>query len=266
MNEIVLKTYNINDLILGEGHTKRVYVPPGYLSQFPDGAYVSSIWLGRYLDWEGKTIQDYYDRWILNITVRSDRPKCPNCGKELPFGRNLGEGYRYEFCSLKCKANYALEHPDEYPEYFNSFLQYKSTDRTFYDFQIYKDYKRALSGIGYYELKDMYFYVIISTKFIKIGISMNEGAYDRISRNTPIEDRTSRFISYIGEPEAICECEYKIKQLSYEFIYDFQDSGWTERFTPDVLPIVRKVLSSYDFQIFDQYISSTTIPQGSTLK
>lgn len=45
------------------------------------------------------TLQDYYDRWILNITVPSDRPRCIYCGKELKF-KELCSGY-YRTCGSK---------------------------------------------------------------------------------------------------------------------------------------------------------------------
>lgn len=43
--------------------------------------------LGRELKKLGKSTQEYYDRWFLNIIVPSDRPKCsnPNCGREARF-------------------------------------------------------------------------------------------------------------------------------------------------------------------------------------
>ena len=43
--------------------------------------------LGRELKKLGKSTQEYYDRWFLNITVPSDRPKCsnPNCSREARF-------------------------------------------------------------------------------------------------------------------------------------------------------------------------------------
>lgn len=49
-----------------------------------------------------KSVQDYYDRWYLNITVKSDRPKCPYCGKNLWF-KELCHGYLKTCGSKECE-------------------------------------------------------------------------------------------------------------------------------------------------------------------
>lgn len=55
--------------------------------------------------------QRYYDRYFLNITTPSDRPKCPNCDKYLNF-KSVSHGYGKSgiynikdkpFCSTRCK-------------------------------------------------------------------------------------------------------------------------------------------------------------------
>lgn len=54
--------------------------------------------------------RDWYDRWVLGITVPSERPKCIHCGKELPF-IGLFQGYWKSFCCKKCHDDYQLGKP-----------------------------------------------------------------------------------------------------------------------------------------------------------
>lgn len=51
----------------------------------------------------GISSQEYYDRWFLNITVPSDRPKCP-CGKLVQY-IDANRGYR-TFCCKSCSNKY----------------------------------------------------------------------------------------------------------------------------------------------------------------
>lgn len=81
------------ELIRGTGHSTRYYVPEL-------GRWISSKYLSRDLKEIGMTVQEYYDRWFLNITAPSERPKCKKCGKELKFGR-MSSGYP-EYCSISC--------------------------------------------------------------------------------------------------------------------------------------------------------------------
>lgn len=76
-------------LILGSGRHTKYYV-------YWIDSYVSSVSLKRVLKDLGKTPQDWYDRWILGITVPSDRPKCIICGNECTYDR-LSIGY-YKVC------------------------------------------------------------------------------------------------------------------------------------------------------------------------
>lgn len=54
-----------------------------------------------------KSIQDYYDRWFLNITTPSQRPRCRShhngikCNKFVPF-KGIGKGGYRIYCSKSC--------------------------------------------------------------------------------------------------------------------------------------------------------------------
>ena len=52
----------------GSGNKKFYFVP--WMER-----YVSKNFLSRELSKINKTVQDYYDRWILNIIVPSQRPR-----------------------------------------------------------------------------------------------------------------------------------------------------------------------------------------------
>lgn len=77
----------------GSGSKKSYFVP--WI-----GKYVSKNSLGRELSKINRTIQDYYDRWILNITVPSQRPRCEfdGCKCEVAF-INLFVNYSRGYCS-----------------------------------------------------------------------------------------------------------------------------------------------------------------------
>ena len=57
-------------------------------------SYVISTHINQELKKLGIKPQDYYDRWILGITVKSERPKCEieSCNDESTF-LNIGKGY-----------------------------------------------------------------------------------------------------------------------------------------------------------------------------
>lgn len=68
----------------------------------PSGKWANKATLTSLLSEVGLTKQEYYDRWVLNITVPSERPKCinPDCGKEAMF-LNMADGY-----STICSDNF----------------------------------------------------------------------------------------------------------------------------------------------------------------
>lgn len=78
-------------LIIGSGRTMKYYI------SWTD-EWVSCQSLRFKLLKLNFTSQNYYDRWVLNITVPSERPKCPVCGVECTFGR-ISYGY-----STICKS------------------------------------------------------------------------------------------------------------------------------------------------------------------
>lgn len=75
------------------------------------GVYVSSRNFSNILNSIGKTVQEWYDRWILNIET-ADRPKCPICGNDLEFIK-VTLGYRTT-CSKKCNAIRCLNNSEFY--------------------------------------------------------------------------------------------------------------------------------------------------------
>lgn len=70
--------------------------------------YVFSKIIKNHLSLVGKTTQDYYDRWVLNITTPSQRPRCnnPKCNKILRFNR-ISVGYGM-YCNNSCNKSYNM--------------------------------------------------------------------------------------------------------------------------------------------------------------
>ena len=88
-------------LVKGSGRNKYYYI-----SEL--NKYIYCRKLNKYLSFLGMTVQDYYDRWFLNITTPSQRPRCKNCGIELKFRsiecRNYGE-----YCSNSCHKSLTMK-------------------------------------------------------------------------------------------------------------------------------------------------------------
>lgn len=91
----VLYTIPEWNLVRGYRSSKYYYVP--WLNR-----WISSRFISSYLFKIDKSVQDYYDRWFLNITVPSDRPKCPYCGRNLWF-KELCSGYLKTCGSNECE-------------------------------------------------------------------------------------------------------------------------------------------------------------------
>lgn len=85
------------NLVRGTGCNSTYYFIPTM------NKWVNNKHLRRELLKIGITIQEYYDRWFLNITAPSDRPKCP-CGNPVAFF-NTSKGYR-SHCSSSCAGRY----------------------------------------------------------------------------------------------------------------------------------------------------------------
>ena len=77
----------------GSGNRKFYFVP--WIER-----YVSKNFLSRELSKINKTVQNYYDRWILNITVPSQRPRCKarGCSNEVMFQKGIDLNYRRGYC------------------------------------------------------------------------------------------------------------------------------------------------------------------------
>lgn len=86
-------------LVRGSGRNGKYY----YLPYF--NKWIGNHKLRKELSILNLSIQDYYDRWFLNITTKSQRPKCPICGKENLF-KGIGNEYTTA-CSMKCGSKYS---------------------------------------------------------------------------------------------------------------------------------------------------------------
>lgn len=75
----------------------------GMFSYLLNGEWIASCFLGRKLEKLGMTIQDWYDKYILEINNSDDRPKCiaDGCNKTAKFSGIRG-GYRTTCGSHEC--------------------------------------------------------------------------------------------------------------------------------------------------------------------
>lgn len=76
------------------------------------GVYVNSYKIKNYLSKLGKDVQEYYDRWFLNITTPLERPKCPICGELLRF-ISIYVGYRESCGNRNCMYTIRGNHTKE---------------------------------------------------------------------------------------------------------------------------------------------------------
>lgn len=81
--------------------------PRYYLPEF--NLYVDSGRVPFYLRKIGMTVQDWYDKHVLGILTRSDRPKCMICGKEAKF-LGLGKGYEFKHEIRLCNNHISNAH------------------------------------------------------------------------------------------------------------------------------------------------------------
>lgn len=70
----------------GEGRSSEYYIPE--LDKWVNAKRIK-IYLSRI----NMSVQEYYDKYVLDIHDHNDRPKCPYCGKECVF-IEIGKGYR----------------------------------------------------------------------------------------------------------------------------------------------------------------------------
>lgn len=144
----VLYTIPRRELIIGSGDRDTYYLIPDCWIDYTKinkprgksgklvsdkGLYVYSKSLSKFLRKLGYSPQDYYDRWILNITVHSDRPKCPACGKYTRWKGKISHGY-FKYCSLKC-SQYDLwngpKREDFIPKWREGMREYNESGGTF---------------------------------------------------------------------------------------------------------------------------------------
>lgn len=70
-----------------------------YIVELQKWVYNRSI--TKHLSAIGMTKQEWYDKYILQIASTNDRPRCPACGKILPFTNILTVGYA-KTCNRAC--------------------------------------------------------------------------------------------------------------------------------------------------------------------
>lgn len=89
------KRYTVDDLTVGEGN-KTKFLIPSEISETGESYFVTRQSVSRKLKELGYTTQEYFDVFILNLKSPEDRPKCVNCGKEVPYGKSTSVvgGYR----------------------------------------------------------------------------------------------------------------------------------------------------------------------------
>ena len=127
------KRYTVDDLIVGGGNRTKFLIP-NEISETGESYFVTRQSVSRKLKELGYTTQEYFDVFILNLKSPDERPKCINCGKEVPYGRptSVVGGYRSffksatevipaRFCSSRsCSTSYIESHPEEYEYYHKS--------------------------------------------------------------------------------------------------------------------------------------------------
>lgn len=127
------KRYTVDDLIVGEGNRTKFLIP-SEISEIGESYFVTRQSVSKKLKELGYTTQEYFDVFILNLKSPDDRPKCINCGKEVPYGRSTSvvgghhslfksatEVIPARFCSNHaCSTLYVESHPEEYEYYHKS--------------------------------------------------------------------------------------------------------------------------------------------------
>lgn len=248
MNDLILKTYRLEDLI--DQVNNRYFIPPEFahmnvigkkdqvLKHF--GGWVSARKIGWYLNKLGYSVQDWYDRWILNITVPSERPACKECGKPIPFSGKISWGYSQDYDGGQSFCSY-----DHYIKYWNSHrIEY--FNRT-----AYKDRGRALYNCQGYEY--IYLYLQVYSDKIKIGVTTEySSTYGRFDYNTPLEYNDLQYVNiFKGYRRSVIKCEYKAKIKSINYIFEDMVNngirGCTETFKLEALNEIYKYIKTYRF-------------------
>lgn len=107
MNNLpILYTIPIWNLTRGYGDKEEIFIPW-------TNEWINKRWVKRKV--ENFDEEYYYQRWILNKTVKSEYviPKCEVCGNPIKYKNLFGNHSRT--CSRKC-MNYMLNHFPEYEE------------------------------------------------------------------------------------------------------------------------------------------------------
>lgn len=161
------------------------------------------------------TIQEYYDRLILEIDSIEARPKCLNCGKPLIFSGKISHGYghhancdqSYLFCSDSCGVKYKYKNPEVVPSW-SSKCGFSNTVSLTHRNQFLN--KGSLTDICYFYLAKR------SDGSLKFGITSDMESRVTLSK-IPEYDREIPYVKYliIGEGTRldIANIEFEIKCL-----------------------------------------------------
>lgn len=163
---------------------------------------VHYIQFKRVLSKLGKTVQEFYDRWVLNITVPSERPRCKFCNKEMHYGRYVFGGYM-EFCDSTCANRYKALH---YLEENSKFSINEECNKNY-------ELDELIQGEG----RSM----IYCIPWIDLWVNNSKLSYYLSKINKTIQDWYDTFILKI-EPENrpkcdYCGCELEFKSVSHGY-------------------------------------------------
>lgn len=289
--EVPHEIYKVEDL-LKSNEGRNQWLIPKELCLFPNSVldsstdrYVDYINLPRYLRSIGLSLfgepistQEYYDVFILNLTSKSDRPKCelPGCSEEVEF-INVSHGYRRCCCrshdaylryikgdhnfihinNLGGTWEYMRSNPEFYEAQLSSYKDFNSNggaaarmrDR-FNHRELYEYHCSISEGTAlarYSKLSEIYFYIIWDKSNIKIGITQGYMAKYRIVQNSHLFDEPSVLV-FKGDPVKLIELEKSIKLKYYLNSYGYLNSSVeTEIFEAKIVDEIKEYLFTLDF-------------------
>lgn len=227
----VLKTYQYWELVLGSGRTTSYLIPGEWNIDEPGHSYyINCSYIKRELEYHGRSIQEYYERWFLNHTVESEYARCANetCRCKLPFTRISNNGYGHMagqtnfFCSFECRDEYSHRHrlngfelqndyPDDYPALQDWYaqgggLKYYQDNKDDYGYES----SGSLNQVRYQEAKRRLAAVGKSKGFQGIHISRKTNKYyiykSLVEKN---------MMKYLDEDPSVLSYDYESIRLAY---------------------------------------------------
>lgn len=176
-NEVEWVIYQSEDVMVGTGASTQYYVPGWYVGEVKD-TWKARSWLSKYLIKHGRSIADWYSRFILNLP---SKPQCalPGCTRPAAFDKPSHGGF-YECCcfdhaqSLRLirswrSSDYRTNWMNKYSTYLNS-DHFKQVVRS-------NAYKKFLSKGDSDET--CYFYIATIPGRFKYGVTKYDDIYIR---------------------------------------------------------------------------------------